>query len=119
MKCRTINETKAAMLEYGEHWRIPFMEFVDDFRRLKDLRLIEKPFALGDERFDSLLASAIEHLCAELDLETPSWSWGVPACKSPWFVSDVENLKAIAIAESPAHFRRRKIFVLGNFLARA
>ena len=33
--------------------------------------------------------------------------------------SGYENLKAISIVESPAFFRRRKIFVLENFLYRA
>jgi hypothetical protein len=42
----------------------------------------------------------------------------IPAYKDPWFVSGMENLKAITLVESPLHFRRRKIFVLGNFLSR-
>ncbi|MFZ5570211.1 MAG: hypothetical protein ACOZF0_07395 [Thermodesulfobacteriota bacterium] len=119
MKCRTIQETKNAMVENGDNWRIPFMEFVDDFRRTHDCSLIEKPFELGDEKFDSLLASTAEYLCDEMGLEVPDWIWNIPPCKEPWFVSGYENLKAISIAESPAFFRRRKIFVLENFLSRA
>lgn len=118
MKYRTIKETKYAMKDYGENWRIPFMEFVDDFRRMKNPGIIEKPFELDDSRMDSLLASTIEFLCDELQIEIPSWVWDIPECKDPWFVSGVENLKAIAIAESPAYFRRRKIFVMSNFLSR-
>jgi hypothetical protein len=30
----------------------------------------------------------------------------------------VESLKATALVESPAPFRKRNIFVLGNFLSR-
>ena len=115
---RTAQETKAAMLESGDHWRIPFMEFVDDFRRTQSPQLIEESFGFSNERFDSLLASTIEYLCDEIGMETPNWTWDIPACKAPWFVSGYENLKAIAIAESPAFFRRRKIFVLDNFLSR-
>ena len=118
MKCRTIQETKQAILISGENWLIPFMEFVDDFRRSQDLSLIENPFALSDEHIDSLLASTVEYLCDELGIETPRWVWEVPSCKEPWFISGIENLKAISIAESPVHFRRRKIFVLENFLSR-
>ena len=106
------------MLESKEHWRIPFMEFVDDFRSTRDYSLIEMPFPLSDEKFDSLLDSTTEYLCDELGIETPDWVWEVPACKEPWFVSGYDNLKAISIAESPVFFRRRKIFVLGNFLSR-
>lgn len=118
MKYRTAQEAKEAMVESGKNWRIPFMEFVDDLRRSRNHDLIETPFPLGDERFDSLLASTIEYLCDEMGMETPDWAWDVPSCKEPWFVSGYENLKAIAIAESPAFFRRRKIFVLENFLSR-
>ncbi len=57
MKCRTVQEAKEAMVENGENWRIPFMEFVDDLRRTRNHDLIETPFPLGNERFDSLLAS--------------------------------------------------------------
>ena len=46
------------------------------------------------------------------------WPMCLPA-KPPWFVSGMENLKAIALAESPLRFRIRKIFVLSNFLSRA
>lgn len=118
MKERTVQEVKTAILEYGQDWRIPFMEFVDDFRRTRNHRLIEKPFSLNDENVDSLLASTVEYLCDELGVETPDWVWEVPSCKEPWFVSAYENLKAISIAESPVFFRRRKIFVLENFLSR-
>ncbi len=119
MKYRTIQETKTAMLKSGNNWRIPFMEFVDDFRRIRDPGFVEKPFDLNNERFDPLLASTIEYLCDEMGIKTPDWIWDVPSCKEPWFVSGYENLKAISIAESPAFFRRRKIFVLENFLSRA
>ena len=118
MKQRTVQETKMAMLKDGENWRIPFMEFVDDLRRTRNHSLIEEPFSLNDENIDSLLASTVEYLCDELGVETPNWVWEVPSCKEPWFVSGYDNLKAISIAESPVFFRRRKIFVLANFLSR-
>ena len=94
------------------------MEFVDDLRRTQDQTLIEKPFPLSSENIDSLLASTVEYLCDEMGIETPNWTWDVPSCKEPWFVSGYDNLKAISIAESPVFFRRRKIFVLDNFLSR-
>lgn len=118
MKYRTIRDAKAAMLKNDKNWRIPFMEFIDDVRRTHDHSLFEKPFDLTNENFDSLLASAVEYLCDELGIETPDWVWDVPPCEEPWFVSGYENLKAVSIAESPVFFRRRKIFVLENFLSR-
>jgi len=113
-----ISETKLEMIEAKEQWFIPFMNFVDDFRYHKDINAISKPFELSNEKFDALLASTIEYLCNELHINTPDWVWAVPACKDPWFVSGVESIKAFAIVESPVYFRRRKIFVLENFLYR-
>ncbi len=118
MEYKTINEIKSEMLADEKNWQISFFDFVDDFRRTRKWSLIEKPLDLNNEKFDSFLASTIEYLCDEMGIETPNWTWEVPVCKEPWFVAGYENLKAITIAESPAFFRRRKIFVLENFLSR-
>ena len=118
MDFRTMQETKIEIEKSEKNWLIPFMEFVDDFRRVKDIKQIAKPYPLHNDKFDSLLASTVEYLCDEMKIETPEWVWAVPACKQPWFVSGYENLKATAIAESPVFFRRRNIFVLENFLYR-
>jgi hypothetical protein len=53
-----------------------------------------------------------------LGVEAPGWLASVPACRDPYFVSGMENLKAISIVESPLRFRIRKIFVLENFPSR-
>jgi len=118
MKYKTVEETKREMVKAGENWIIPLMDFVDEMRRSRDSELIGTPFMCDNERIDSILASTIEFLCHELEMEVPDWVWDVPGCRHPWFVSGIENLKAISIAESPAFFRRRKIFVLENFLSR-
>lgn len=94
------------------------MNFVDDFRRQQDISMLSEPFTASDERFDALLASTAEALCDEQGIEPPKWLSTVPACRDPWFVAGMENLKAIALAESPLRFRLRKIFVLENFLQR-
>ncbi len=66
----------------------------------------------------ALLASTVEMLCDEARLEPPEWCAAVPALPEPWFVAGMEGLKVLALAESPVHFRKRNIFVLGNFLSR-
>jgi len=101
-----------------DHWQVYLMDFVDEFRRSRDPKLIGEPFILGGDENDALLASTAEALCDELGLEVPKWLGSVPACKEPYFVSGLENLKAISIVESPLRFRIRKIFVLENFLSR-
>jgi len=94
------------------------MEFVDDFRYYKDPQAVAQPFELSDQKMDALLASMAESLCDEMGIEPPEWLARVPACREPYFVGGLENLKAISIVESPLRFRIRKIFVLENFLSR-
>jgi hypothetical protein len=114
----SLYETKRQIEADPKNWVIHLMNFVDDFRYDQDSAALAQPFALTDDRFDALLASTAHYLCDELGLQTPRWILDVPACKDPWFVSGLENLKAIALVESPLQFRIRKIFVLENFLSR-
>jgi hypothetical protein len=114
----TPSETKSAMLKSPEFWFIPFMDFVDDFRRNKTIDPLALPLTSDNERINALLASTIEFLCNETGNDPPRWVNDIPGCRDPWFVSGMENLKAIAIVESPVWYRTRKIFVLANFLTR-
>lgn len=118
MNSTTLNELRDAMMDAKENWLIHFMDFVDEFRRTDGEALKSEPLQPKNERYDALLASTVECLCHEIRIDPPEWIWDVPSCKEPWFLSGMENLKAIAIAESPVYFRRRKIFVLNNFLSR-
>lgn len=114
----TLRETKEKIAADQNNWAVHLMDFVDDFRYYKDPRAIAEPFALSDPQIDAVLASTAEYLCDELNIETPKWLSKVPACKDPYFVSGMENLKALALVESPLRFRIRKVFVLENFLSR-
>ena len=114
----TLKETKRRIKDEPQWWCIHLMNFVDDFRRTRDLRALEEAIEVDDQRMDALLASTAESLCDELKLQPPAWLANVPECGQPWFVGDLERLKAISIVESPLRFRIRKIFVLENFLSR-
>jgi hypothetical protein len=114
----TLRQVKERIKEDPENWRVSLMDFVDDFRYYHDPKMIDEPFELDDERIDALLAATAEQLCEEMKIKTPAWILGVPAPRDPWFVSEMESLKAIAIVESPLPFRIRKLFVLENFLSR-
>ncbi len=116
---KTLAQVNQDMTANPKNGLIELMDFVDDFRYYKDCSSLQTPFPLTDERLDALLASTAEALCAELGFEPPEWIQQVPACQKPWFVAGMENLKAIALVESPLYFRIRKIFVLENFLHRA
>jgi hypothetical protein len=114
----TAAETKKRIIDEHRWWKVPLMNFVDDFRYYKDPAMIAEPFELSDERVDAVLASVIETLCFEMRIPVPDWLSSVPACREPYFLTEMENLKAISLVESPAHFRVRKIFVTENFLHR-
>lgn len=114
----TLRETKQKMLADSRWWKLYFYDFVDDFRRNQNVEMIIEPFELSDDKTDALLASTVEKLCDELKIEIPDWIKEIPSCKEPFFVSGVENLKAISIVQSPLRFKTRNIFVLENFLSR-
>ncbi len=101
-------------------WKLWLFEFVDSFRRepRNDL-LTAPPSPETSPRIRALLASTVEALCAECDMPSPWWCGGIDVLPEPWFVAGIENLKATALVESPAFFRKRNIFVLANFLTRA
>lgn len=102
-----------------EDWRIPFFEFVDAFRAHRLMSYVNTPpTAEIPARIHALLASGVEALCHEMSLTAPRWCATIPPLDTPWFVTGIENLKAIALLESPVWFRQRNIFVLGNFLER-
>lgn len=114
----TLRETRIEMAREPKHWCIHLMNFVDDFRYYKDPNAMIEPFELSASKMDALLASTAEYLCDELKLTPPEWLADVPDCDEPFFVGELQNLKAISIVESPLRFRMRKIFVLENFLVR-
>ena len=115
----SLRKTKQRIESDPKHWAVYLMDFVDDFRYYKNYSALAEPLQLSNEKWDALLASTAEYLCDELKIEPPKWTQEIPACKTPWFVSGMESLKAIARVESPLRFRIRKIFVLENFLSRA
>jgi hypothetical protein len=100
------------------------LQFVDDFREADaDVRatlLRARPATTGDARWDAFIAALAEHLAYHHDLPTPSWTdrkerfllrW--------WFPTDLPSVKAAALAESPAAFRRHGVFITPDFFARA
>lgn len=100
-------------------WKIHFMDFIDQFRRSMDPRLILLPPPSSfDKKLTALLASIVCQLCEEIEIETPVWAKQLYFLDKPWFVAETESLKAAALVESPLSFRRNNIFVLDNFTAR-
>lgn len=114
----TLKDVREQISSDPTNWPLYLMDFVDEFRRNRDTKMIEEPFELVGDKHDALLASSAEALCDEMEINVPEWLDRVPACREPYFVSGLEDLKAITLVESPVRFRIRKVFVLNNFLNR-
>jgi hypothetical protein len=107
----------ARRLLVGEDFRYAIREFLDEFAlrgedRSRAAAIAERPVASGDPRYDAYLGALAEHLALAHDLPRPRWSTE-PArfLQRFWFLSDVPGFRAIAIAQTPAAFRRRGIFI--------
>lgn len=100
-------------------WKTHFMELVDEFRETLDPRLVllPPPKDLPIE-LRAMLASIVLHLSQEVKIDSPRWAQTEIFLESPWFPSETESLKALALVESGWAFRRNNIFVHSNFLTR-
>lgn len=99
---------------------------LDDFReRCESAQervslICDTPESTGQPETDAYLAALTESLCQEAGLRPPAWTQHESYyLKRPWFAGGLESLKAILLAESPAAFRRRNLFVSANALSRA
>lgn len=101
----------------GEDFHRAVREFLDEFALRADERsrldaIVEKPLATGEPRQDAYLGALAEHLAVTHGLERPAWSVEPDRFLSRfWFVSEVSGFRAISIAQAPAAFRRRNVFV--------
>jgi hypothetical protein len=101
----------------GEDFDRAVREFLDEFalragERSRSDAIGSEPEATGDPRHDAYLGALAEHLAAVDGLERPAWSIQPNRFLSRfWFVSDVPGFRATAIAQAPAAFRRRGVFI--------
>lgn len=101
----------------GEEFSYAVRELLDEFSlRGDDLSrgeaIAERPEPTGDARYDAYLGALAEHLAIAHGLERPQWSGESGRFLDRfWFVSEVPGFRAIAIAQAPAAFRRRGVFL--------
>jgi hypothetical protein len=101
----------------GENFGFAAREFRDEFALRGDdgdraAAIAARPRATGDRRYDAYLGALAEHLAAIHGLARPAWSVEPDRfLERFWFLSDVAGFRAISIAQAPAAFRRRGIFV--------
>lgn len=114
----------AARVRNGEDFGYAVREFRDEFALRGDDRsraaaIAEPPERTGDPRHDAYLGALAEHLAAAHGLSRPSWSVEPGRFLDRfWFVSEVPGFRAVSIAQAPAAFRRRGVFVPERSLQR-
>jgi hypothetical protein len=99
-------------------------QFLDDFRasrRRQQSNLIkEEPPPTGNDRLDAYVAALAEYLAQEAGLRAPDWvDKPERFLKTWWIEADVPSERPAAVAQSPAQFRRRGVFIPERELARS
>ncbi|HEY8740873.1 MAG TPA: hypothetical protein VIN56_09810 [Candidatus Dormibacteraeota bacterium] len=99
------------------------LEFLDEYRaepRAARARLLATdPPPTGSKRWDAFLGALAEHLAFHDRLTVPGWAQMPDRfLDSSWFLLDLPSVRPSAIAESPAAFRRRAIWITAEALDR-
>ena len=108
----------------GESFDLAVRELLDELALLarddqRERALAKEPPLTGDRRHDAYLAALGEHFALSFGLERPAWTVAPERfLERFWFKSDVPGFRATAIAQSPAAFRRRGIFIAAGALER-
>lgn len=116
-RLRATLSSVAELVRGGEDFRYAVREFLDEFALRADDRsrseaIVGKPDSTGDPRYDAYLGALAEHLAAVHGLDRPAWATEPGRFLDCfWFVSDVPGFRAVSIAQAPAAFRRRGVFI--------
>jgi hypothetical protein len=121
---RDLHSLKIGKSELPSEAMALIVQFVDDFRsrrRDKQRDLISgEPGRTGSTVLDAYLAALAEHLSNEAGLPAPAWVDDPTRFLRQWWIeSDVPSAGPTAMAQSPAAFRRRGIFISERALERA
>jgi hypothetical protein len=116
----------AALSDGRRAFAYAIAEFIDQFRIEKRPGMLEEEPARLQGRYDegevadAYLAAVAVTLAREVGADPPAWAWQ-PSRKlrHPWFAHRGAALRATLLAESPAAFRERNLFVSANALSRA
>jgi hypothetical protein len=78
----------------------------------------DEPPAIGDERWDALLAAISEHLLAQHDLAPPDWT-ASRVLRRPWFPAQLAVHRVDALVWAPASFRKHGVYLSAHDLTAA
>lgn len=108
----------------GEELHFAVREFLDELAllprpELRERAIAARPPDTGDQQNDAYLGALAEHVASVYDLPRPAWAVE-PArfLATFWFPRLLPAFRPMAIAQSPAAFRRRGIFIPAAALSR-
>jgi hypothetical protein len=119
----TLTSIAAATVD-GEDFRFGVREFLNEFairdsQELRSEAIAERPEPTGEERHHAFLGALAEHLAMRHGLDRPAWSVEPDRFLDRfWFVSEVPGFRAISLAQAPAAFKRRGVFIPERSLER-
>jgi hypothetical protein len=94
-------------------WKLVW-EFLEEYRwepaEVQPSLLRDEPPAVGDERWDALLAALAEHLAAQHDLAPPNWS-ELRVLRRAWFPAELQIQRADALVWAPVAFRKHGVYL--------
>src|SRR5258708_24288773 len=100
------------------------LEFLDEFRAEPSARqaalLRVEPKPTGSARWDAFLGALAEHLAFHGGFSVPAWAQKPERfLDRSWLLVDLPSVRPSALAESPAAFRRRAIWITAEAFDRA
>lgn len=119
-----LSEERGSLLDA---WRFGLKQLVDDYETAlrhegqdAAARLFaDSPPPSGSCQFDAALAALTEHLARRDGWTPPAWAFEPHRYAQPWwFVDGLESLRATALVDSPAAFRKRGVFICDGALTR-
>ncbi|MEW6302016.1 MAG: hypothetical protein AB1705_01000 [Verrucomicrobiota bacterium] len=116
----------AAWTENMREFSFHLADFLDQFYLERRPEMLEAEPERLSRRFaeggiiDAYLAAVAVSLARLVKAPPPAWAWQEDRkLKQPWFAYNGAAIRATLLAESPAPFRERNLFVSENALSRA
>ena len=115
--CEVVRRAKSGEQKFDT----ALLEFLDSYYANPEQKedAIKDAPATIDALHDAYVSAVAEHLARSFGLTIPEWTERQGHdLREPFFAGGLQSLKGVLVAESPAAFRRRMLFVSQDALSR-